>query len=435
MLSLFRREGAFAHRNPRLFVWFTMLYNARAYYPVLAILFTDLGLTLDQYMLLNAAWAAAIFLLEVPSGALADTIGRKRMLVFSSLLMVLEMTVLLVAPKDGGWWLFSLCLLNRLLSGTSEAAASGADEAIAYDALPENDRSTAWDEVLATAMRLRAAGFLVAMTLGGLMYDPSWWNRMVPGFPIPPEVAHRLPVALVWLQAVACVVLTSRMVETHHRPHPARAGACREALRLTWATARMAFRTRVIAVVLLGGVLIDAFARNFATVVSVYYREVGIPEWSFGLVGAAIAIGNWFVPGIATRVNHRFGTLGALAIGGGGACLALFALVPAWPWVGLLPVLVLMSLLGFTGFTVGRHLHAHARAEERATLLSVKGLVFNLGFGAASLGFSGLLAGMGRDQAGAFPHALLVHACAFTLLFATYLWFARRGRISSAGLS
>jgi MFS family permease len=137
VLSLFRREGAFAHRNPRLFVWFAMLYNARAYYPVLAIFFTDLGLTLDQYMLLNAAWATAIFLLEVPSGALADTIGRKRLLVFSSMLMVLEMGVLLVAPKDGGWWLFSLCLLNRLLSGTSEAAASGADESIAYDALPE----------------------------------------------------------------------------------------------------------------------------------------------------------------------------------------------------------------------------------------------------------------------------------------------------------
>ena len=83
-------------------------YNARAYYPVLAILFTDLGLSLDEYVLLNAVWAAAIFLLEVPSGALADTIGRKRLLVFSAALMVVEMAVLLFAPKDGGW-LFSRC--------------------------------------------------------------------------------------------------------------------------------------------------------------------------------------------------------------------------------------------------------------------------------------------------------------------------------------
>jgi MFS family permease len=426
VLSLFRRDGAFAHRNPRLFVWFTTLYNARAYYPVLAIFFTDLGLTLDQYMLLNAVWAAAIFLLEVPSGALADTIGRKRLLVFSSLLMVLEMGVLLVAPKDGGWWLFSLCLLNRLLSGASEAAASGADEAIAYDALPDEGRAAAWDEVLATSMRLRAAGFLVAMTLGGLMYDPSWWNRWLPEFRIAVETAHRLPVALVFLQAVACVFLTTRMKETHPPATGGRAAACGRALRLTLQTARMAFTTRVIALVLIGGLLIDAFARNLATVVSVYYRQVGIPEWSFGFVGAAIAVVNWFVPGIAARVNQRFGTFGALAIGGIGAGIGLFALVPAWPWLGLLPVLLLMSLLGFTGFTVGRHLHAHAKTEERATLLSVKGLVFNFGFGAASLGFSAVLAGLGREQASAFSQALLIQAGVFALLFTAFLWFTRR---------
>lgn len=31
MSSLIRRTGPFVHRNPRLFVWFRVLYNARAY--------------------------------------------------------------------------------------------------------------------------------------------------------------------------------------------------------------------------------------------------------------------------------------------------------------------------------------------------------------------------------------------------------------------
>jgi hypothetical protein len=48
--------------NPKRFVLFTVFYNARAYYPVLAILFLDLGLTLDQFVLLNLVWAATIFL-------------------------------------------------------------------------------------------------------------------------------------------------------------------------------------------------------------------------------------------------------------------------------------------------------------------------------------------------------------------------------------
>ena len=98
MASILHRSGPFEERNPRLFVWFTTLYNARAYYPILAVFFTDLGLSLDQYVLLNAVWAASIFLLEVPSGALADTLGRKRLLVFSAAVMVVEIGVLLVAP-------------------------------------------------------------------------------------------------------------------------------------------------------------------------------------------------------------------------------------------------------------------------------------------------------------------------------------------------
>ena len=91
-------------RNLALFIAFRVLFNARFYYPVLGILFMDLGLTLEQYALLNVIWAATIILLEIPSGALADVIGRKRVVVLSALLMVAEMTVFAFAPR--GEWLF-----------------------------------------------------------------------------------------------------------------------------------------------------------------------------------------------------------------------------------------------------------------------------------------------------------------------------------------
>ncbi|MDB6080457.1 MAG: transporter, partial [Akkermansiaceae bacterium] len=209
MSSVLRRTGPFEHRNPRLFIFFTTLYNARAYYPVLAIFFTDLGLTLERFVLLNLVWAAAIFLLEVPSGALADTLGRKALLIFSAGAMVVEMLLLLLAPKDGGALLFAFCIVNRALSGASEAAASGADESIAYDALPEEGRKEAWDVVQGAAMRWRASGFLIAMLLGGVLYDLSWLNALLAKLPghlaVSQAIAHRLPVAVVFVQALVCV--------------------------------------------------------------------------------------------------------------------------------------------------------------------------------------------------------------------------------------
>lgn len=420
-----KRSGAFEHRNPRLFVLFTTLYNARAYYPILAIFFTDLGLTLDQYVMLNFAWAASIFLLEVPSGAFADTLGRKKLLVISAVLMVTEMGLLLFAPKGGGTLLFGLCLANRILSGASEAAASGADEAIAYDALPEQDRTTHWDEVLATAMRWRAGGFLVAMTLGGLMYDPSWLE-VFGGPSIPVDIAHRLPIALVFLQSLACLIIALRFQETA-KTHPGDSiSQCRNAFRLTLNTAKYVFTTRHIAIVLVGGLLIDAATRNFATLQAEYFRMIAIPAWAFGFIGSLVAVGNWFVPGIAKHINQRFQPLTVLSFAAAVTIIAMFLLAPSWPWFGLIPSIILMTLLGFVSFTLSRFLHGVATSEQRATMLSVKGLAFNLGYGGYALGFSLLLARLREHSEHAFQGALWWQAGALVVILIPYFLWARR---------
>jgi len=379
--------------NPRRYILFTVLYNSRAYYPVLAVLFTDLGLSLERFVLLNLVWAAAIFLFEVPSGALADTLGRKRLLVFSSLLMVAEMLCLLAAPRGGGTLLFLLCLANRVLSGTSEAAASGADEALAYDSLPEENRTETWDRILAAAMRWRSAGIIVAMILGGLLYDPSFLNRLLPrSLQIPVEVAHRLPVALVLVQALICVWITWRMVEPPH-PHGETGPTLRKAFQVTLSAARWVFTTPRPLVIVTGGVLVDGVIRNVATIQSEYFRLIHIPEWSFGILGAITGGLGLFVPAIAKRLNRKFDTPGNLVLVAVFAAITLAALAPAWPGLGgLVPAMLMVPCMGYLGFTVSRALHAVADSSRRATVLSVKGLVFNLGYGACSLAFSTALA-------------------------------------------
>jgi MFS family permease len=419
--------------NPGRYVWFTALYNARAYYPILAILFLDLGLTLDQYVMLNLVWAATIFLFEVPSGALADTFGRKNLLVTASLLMVLEMCCLLFAPKDGGWMLFGLCLANRFLSGLSEAAASGADEALAYDSLPEKDRDEAWDAVLARAMRLRSVGFVIAMVLGGLLYDPAVLNRVLPeSQAISATVAHRLPIALVLMQAIACVVITLRMVESKKACHDSLGKACGGAVRLTLSTAKWVFTNPATLVIVVIGMAIDCVVRNFATINSSYYRLIELPEWSFGFIGATLGLLGYVVPTIAAKMNKRFGTLACLGIIACVALVGLAGIVPAAPQWGVAPAMLLMTTLGFLGFTMSRALNRETDSARRATVLSVKGLAFNLAYGSFSLGFSLLLASFPQEPAGAaLRGALFWQVPFFALTVFCLLWWGR-GRLLRA---
>lgn len=415
-------------RNANRFVIFTVFFTARAYYPVLAILFLDLGLTLDQFVLLNLIWALTIFLFEVPSGALADTIGRRTLLITASVLMIVEMLCLLFAPINGGVLLLALCVINRICSGLSEACASGADEALAYDSLPQENRTSAWDHLLAHAMRWRSVGFVVAMIIGGVLYDADTINSILPtSFHTTTDTARRLPVLLVLLQALVCLFIAWRMVEP---VHAAAGSTLSHAFRLTISTARWVFTNPRTLVVILIGVALDSIVRNFATITSSYYRLIELPEWTYGFFGAAIGVLGWFVPAIAKRLNARFGMLTNMGLIAFMTLIGLVALVPAWPMYGVLPTLFLMMMMGFLGFTVSRVLHEEADSSRRATVLSVKGLVFNLGYGLFSLGFSGLLASFPDTPEGAaLRNALLWQVPFFAaIILGLFTWAAYKLR-------
>jgi len=260
------------------------------------------------------------------------------------------------------------------------------------------------------------------MTLGGLLYDPTWWNRMVPDvLELSRDVAHRLPVAVVFMQGLVCLLIALRFEEK--RPpkkdqHPIE--QCIYAFKITMRTAKKAVTTRSIAMVLLGGLIIDAVTRNMATLGSAYYRLIQFPDWVFGFIGSLIAVGNWFVPVIAAKVNQRLSPVSSLLVGGVVTIGALFMLVPAWKWVGVLPAMMLMMMMGYVGFTISRFLHKVSESNQRATLLSVKGMIFNLSYGTFSLAFSLLLARLEENGGGGFQRALLWQACFFVGLVVLY---------------
>ena len=215
-------------KNVRLFLVFRVLFNARFYYPVLAIMFVDLGLTLDQYALLNVAWAASIVAFELPLGAVSDRLGRRPLIIGAAARMVVEMGVLAFAPTGNATLLFWVFIVNRVLSGLAEAAASGADEALAYDTLMEDDRQGEWPQVLTHLQRLSAAGFLLSTLIGAMVYDADLLNRIGSflglDFGLAAADTVRFPVYLTLLMAVGAFCVTLRMRE----PGQIGRASCRE---------------------------------------------------------------------------------------------------------------------------------------------------------------------------------------------------------------
>jgi len=416
-----------ADRNWRRFVLFRVLFNARFYYPVLAILFLDLGLSAAEYTLLNFAWALAIVFTDVPAGVLADRIGRRPLVIAAGVCMVVEMILLSIAPQNGGLVLLLCCLANRILSGIAEGMASGADEALVFDSLAERGRSSEWPLVLDQVMRWQGMGMIIAMIVGGAVYDPSFLNHALAslGFAVHLEKATtiRFPIYLNLASAILVLTCALGMREPstrirHAAPvngegENALAGCERTAWQIASRAARWIWQTPTALFVITAAVLIDCVTRLFLTFSSSYFRLIHLPEALFGLIGALMGGLGLLVSPIARRMVtantmlRNYVLLGVVVLAGllGAAC--------RWTYWGVIFLLPLGGAMTALGYIVSYYLNALADSDHRATVLSFKGVAINLGYGFISLLFA-LVLRAGRPGVGApGPEAALAQGFAF----------------------
>ncbi|MEO5666474.1 MAG: MFS transporter [Bdellovibrionota bacterium] len=389
-----------ADRNVRAFIVFRIAFNARFYYPVLAILFLDLGLSLEQYSLLNVGWAAAICLLEVPSGALADTWGRKKLVVIAGALMIAEMVIFSFTPRGNVTLMFGLFMLNRVLSGAAEACASGADEALVYDSLKAEGREKEWPQILAKLGRWQSVAFFIAMLVGAAVYDPTSVNAfghwLGHDWRFTASELTRMPIYLTLILSFIAFFAAVSMRETP--------GAHENKVTLAVAfgnvvsAGRWVIASPVALFVILATLNNDAFVRLFMTMTSQYYRLLGLPEASFGMIGSLMAllgfvspwIGEWLV-----RMGSARASFGVLSLG---TVVGLYLVRFAGSVWALATVFWLSLVMGVVGFLSSYYLNEVAEPSRRATILSFRGLSTQLAYGGLGLLFAGLLKSLERHQ-------------------------------------
>ncbi|HEU4678630.1 MAG TPA: MFS transporter [Terrimicrobiaceae bacterium] len=384
-----------------MFIAFRVLFNARWYYPVLAVLFLDFGLSVEEYALLNVAWAAAIVGLEVPSGALADQLGRKRMVVFAAALMVVEMAVFAFAPRGNPTLLFVLFLVNRVLSGAAEASASGADEALAYDSLVAEGRASEWPAVLERLMRWQAVAFFVTMMAGAAAYDANFVQGVCHALGLPwkvtPEMSMRFPIYLTLGNAVLALLATLNLREPGKRRTAA--VSVRATWRVTFKTGRWIAQTPLALGIILAGMCFDSIVRLFLTLASNYYRLISVPEAAFGFIGSAFAVIGFLVPALARKLVRRWGIIGNFAFVALLTLVGLLGTALVWPLYGLLWLVPLGMAMSLTQFYISHYLNQVVTdSRQRATVLSFRGLAFNLAYGGVGLLFAALTRLLAQDN-------------------------------------
>lgn len=127
-------------------------------YAVYALLFAEHGLSTAQISSLFAIWSITAFVLEIPSGAWADLVPRRRLLVLSSAVYATAFGTWMVAPGYAGF------AAGFVLWGVSSSLLSGTFESYLYDELADVEATASFPRLLGYA-RSAAMGCNLVATL------------------------------------------------------------------------------------------------------------------------------------------------------------------------------------------------------------------------------------------------------------------------------
>jgi predicted MFS family arabinose efflux permease len=317
----------------------------------------QLGMSLADIMVLQAIFAFVATVMELPTGYVADRIGYRRALAIGASLWIVGFGLYLVAEGFAG------AVAAEVALGVAMAFISGADSALLWVSLPDDQRAVAYRRYEGRMQAAAQTSEALSSAVGGYLY----------------AIGPRLPF---WLQLPAAgLSLASILAMPHDPPRRVSAGdrvlhvrRLRALTRLTlWEHRRL--RTGVALIVALS---LSSFL--LVWLIQPYMAERHVPEAWFGPIWAA---GNLWVA-LAALVSHRVTSwLGVRAtlvlcctlIGAG---YGLLAATDAW--YGFVFYFLLLTVRGLQLPLMRQTLQHDAPPEDRATVMSLAAMAFRLCF-------------------------------------------------------
>ncbi|MBO7508776.1 MAG: MFS transporter [Alphaproteobacteria bacterium] len=142
--------------------WF--FHNFLLISPVIVLIYTQKGITVGDFFLIQGIFRLAAFLFEIPSGYLSDCFSRKRVMITGAFFALFGFVALALA--NGFWGL----ILGEALLGVASALFSGTLEAYTYDLMKRNKTQKQFLKEFGSITTWGGVASFVSVILGGILY-------------------------------------------------------------------------------------------------------------------------------------------------------------------------------------------------------------------------------------------------------------------------
>jgi MFS family permease len=324
------------------------------------------GLSFTEIMTLESLYSVAVFLLEVPTGAIGDLAGRKLSLILAGIAMALGAVAYITVTT------YLQFLIGEVVFACGMSLKSGSDTAIIYDSLKKAGRIDDYPSVQGKGQAYFLATQIVGSVVAGFLYELNM------------ELPLILSAALMLASSVAALFF--RDVKTYE--HEDKPGYIKQ---IAVSGAYLAGHKRVRSLVIYFAFFFVFFRIGF-WYYQPYLQEIRIETGYFGILFALFNI----VATIAARFSQKY-----IRLTKGRSLIMLSILLTSSfilmgvirMWAGILLICLQQVVRGVNVTVFMKYINKHIPSNQRATILSLSSLLNNL---AAAAAFP--LAGLAMDR-------------------------------------
>ncbi|MFC2174272.1 MFS transporter [archaeon] len=326
---------------------FSFLWHLHFMAGVLIPFFTLWGkISFTEIMLLQSFFVVSVFLLEIPTGAVADRFGRKTSLILSSLVSMVGVIVYSSYPS------IAVFALGEFIFAIGSSLISGADEALMYDTLKKTGRVRESKKILPRMHSFRILGVMVGAPIGGII-----------GYYLGLQYA-------VMLMAIP-MALSALVAWTLEEPKTRKSKESTRYIDTLISGVTYFRKHKILRKLAADEITIGAVIFFIIWLYQPALQSAGVAIIWFGFVHALIAVAQIVFQNNFERLEKFFGKKGYIKYSAiiPGICFILLALgVGAWAMVGLITLIAAFGLSRRALYA--NYYNKHIESKNRATVLS-----------------------------------------------------------------
>ncbi len=336
---------------------------------VLVPFFTDWGgISYSGVLFLNFWYLLCIFVFEIPTGTVADFLGRKTSMLLGSMVSILAVLVYVSYPN------FYVFMAGETIWALAFTLISGANEALVYDSLKRIGEEGRSQEVFSKMESCKMAGILTGALLGSVIAKYG---------------GLKMPL----LCMIGPFSISGIYVATLKEPPVGEKATKASYFQILRGGVDFFARHRIVRILTFDMVAIGSFAFLVIQSYQMLLKDAGVDIVYFGMVHAMMCLSEIGVMQSFSRFEKFLGRkrrlLVATALITGMGFIGLGLVRSAWATISMTVVTAAFGLTRTPLYI--SYLNKFLPSDKRATVLSVTSMARNIGIGLTSLAAAGMV--------------------------------------------